>query len=434
MLSTPNRSLLPSGARIACTCAGIFVLSHLIFLIGIDQPKTPYFDEVHYVPAARQLLHGIGSQPVLISEHPPLAKELMAIGMAIFGDTPIGWRYVSALFGSFALVGLYLWALALFDDEHAARWATIVTLANQILYVQARIAMLDIFLVAFIVWAMAAFTATWRSTARTKRLFAATGVFLGLATACKLSGVVPWALCLAIVTVVKWLQWRNTRFNAARQTDWYRPDLWASMRLRDWVLCLGVVPFFVDLLTFIPTHGFSLTAFVRAHVAMWRAQMSVVPQHPYMSSWTGWPFLRRPVWYLFDRMTDDSIQAVVFLGNPVVFWGGIFAVLICVYAWIASRRADAFLIVATYGALYLSWAVSPRSLALSYYYLPAAMVVSLALAFMFYKTPLSQWVWARRSFATVAVLTFLYFFPISSAAVTVTMRTFQRLMWFRSWI
>lgn len=416
------------------TCTGIFLVSHVILLLGIDQPKTPYFDEVHYVPAARQLLHGIGSQPLLNSEHPPLAKELIAAGIAMFGDTPLGWRYVSALFGSATLVGLYLWALALFSDDRAALWATVVTLANQFLYIQARIAMLDIFLVAFIVWAMAAFTATWRPTAPTRRLFAATGIFLGLATACKLFGVVPWALCIGIVIAIKGLQWRKTRWKAAQPTDWYRPDLWASMRVRDWIVSLAFTPIFVDFLTFIPTHGVSPAGFVRAHITMWRAQMSVGAQHPYMSSWFQWPFLHRPVWYLFDRLTDEAIQAVVFLGNPVVFWSGVLAVLVCLYAGIASRRADAFLIVTSYAALYLSWAITPRALALSYYYLPAAMVVSLALAFMFYKTPLSQWAWARRSFATLAVLAFLYFLPISSAAITVTMRTFQRLMWFRSWI
>ena len=37
--------------------AGIlFILAHFALLIGVTTPEKFYFDEVHYVPAARQML------------------------------------------------------------------------------------------------------------------------------------------------------------------------------------------------------------------------------------------------------------------------------------------------------------------------------------------------------------------------------------------
>ena len=63
----------------------IFLLSYLGFLAGIDTPGFPYFDETHYVPAARQLLQTHFAIPTLNLEHPPLAKELMALSIWLFG-------------------------------------------------------------------------------------------------------------------------------------------------------------------------------------------------------------------------------------------------------------------------------------------------------------------------------------------------------------
>src|SRR6266446_896073 len=117
----------------------VFLLSHLIFVAGISFPPKLYWDELHYIPAARQLF--VRDQTVN-REHPPLAKALMAISIAAWGDNPLGWRYMSALFGSLALTGMYVWALHLFMNENAALWAAAITLVNQFLYVQSRVATL----------------------------------------------------------------------------------------------------------------------------------------------------------------------------------------------------------------------------------------------------------------------------------------------------
>jgi len=60
-------------------------------LVRLTVPGKPYFDEVHYLPAARALLE---LSHLANPEHPPLGKALIALGIAVFGDGPLGWRIV----------------------------------------------------------------------------------------------------------------------------------------------------------------------------------------------------------------------------------------------------------------------------------------------------------------------------------------------------
>ena len=89
----------------------------------------------------------------------------------------------------------------------------------------------------------------------------------------------------------------------------------------------------------------------------------------------------RPVWYLFDKIGDDRIAAVVFLGNPLILWPALIALAVCLRDWIVTRRADAFLVLAFYFGPYLAWALLPRTLGFIYYYLPAATMASFALVY-----------------------------------------------------
>src|SRR5690349_18661933 len=83
----------PKVSRSAVIAVAIFLVAHLALLVGLTTPEKFVFDEVHYVPAARQMLTPVMSQPMLNPMHPPLAKELIAVSIAAFGDSAFGWRY-----------------------------------------------------------------------------------------------------------------------------------------------------------------------------------------------------------------------------------------------------------------------------------------------------------------------------------------------------
>src|SRR6266566_6465052 len=146
-----------SAAHTAIIAGIIFIIAHFALLVGVTTPEKFYFDEVHYVPAARQMLEPVMPQPVLNPMHPPLAKQLIALSIHTFGDGPLGWRYPGVLFGSLAIVAVYLCGLALFAAQGPAIAASLLAFFNQMLFVQSRIAMLDIFSLTFSLFAIAAF-------------------------------------------------------------------------------------------------------------------------------------------------------------------------------------------------------------------------------------------------------------------------------------
>ncbi|MFB9264108.1 phospholipid carrier-dependent glycosyltransferase [Bradyrhizobium erythrophlei] len=410
----------------------IFIIAHCVLLLGITAPEKFYFDEVHYVPAARQMLAPDTAEPMLNPMHPPLAKEIIALSIKWFGDGPLGWRYPATLFGALALVGVYLCGLALFADERRAIASVLLAFFNQMLFVQSRIAMLDIFAIAFSLFAIAAFIRGYRQT-RPQAWFALAGLAAGLASACKWSGLFVLATAIVIVAAIRLMQGWRTRFADGDAEDWYRPDMWPDVRLHQFVACFVLIPALAYLATFVPLHGLSPTAILEAQRRIFADNTTTaIAGHTYMSSWPSWPLLARPVWYLFDKIADDRIAAVVFLGNPLILWSALIALAIALRDWIIARKADAFLVLAFYFGPYLAWALLPRTLGFIYYYLPAATTASFALVYALTRQGAPRWLlWA---FVAIGGAGFIAMLPISAAFIGTSMATFNRLMLFQSWI
>ena len=152
-----------------------------LVLLNLAMPPSFDFDGIHYVPAARALLD---EGAWLNREHPPLGKELIALGIALLGDNPWGWRVTPAVAGP---VTLFAAMRALWHASHA-RFATLacgVLLASGgFLFVQARIAMLDVFMAAFLALALWQLAAAVRQpeTGRWRLILAGTALGLSLAS------------------------------------------------------------------------------------------------------------------------------------------------------------------------------------------------------------------------------------------------------------
>jgi dolichyl-phosphate-mannose-protein mannosyltransferase len=410
----------------------VFVVAHAVLLIGLSTPQKFVFDEVHYVPAARQMLQPATGSPMLNPMHPPLGKELMALSISVFGDNAFGWRYPGTLFGALAVVAIYLCGLALFAAQGPAIAAAALAFLNQMLAVAARAAMLDIYALGFSLLAIAAFMHGCRRD-RPQLLFALAGIGFGLATACKWSGVFAWATALCIVGVIRLLQHWQTSFADAEEDDWYSPGLWPDLRTWQIFLCLGVLPVACYLATFVPLDGLSLSSIPEAQRRIFADSITTaIANHTYMSQWPTWPLLLRPVWFLFDKADDQHIAAVVLLGNPLVLWPGLLAICLCLYDFVVARRKAAFLILMFYLGCYLPWALLPRALSFLYYYLPSATLLSLALPYAWIRCRLPPWVlWAT---VAVGAVGFVALLPISAAFIGTSMSQFSRLMLFQSWI
>jgi dolichyl-phosphate-mannose-protein mannosyltransferase len=157
-------------------CLMVIVTLALHFSI-IYQPNTLVFDEQHYVKDARIILEKHTTER---TEHPPLGKLIITGGIAIFGDNPIGWRFFSIIFGTASIVFFYLICRQLKMSRMASNLATFLLALDNLSFVQASVAMLDVFSVTFVLLAF------WLYLRRSYPLSA---VAVALAALAKLTGV-----------------------------------------------------------------------------------------------------------------------------------------------------------------------------------------------------------------------------------------------------
>jgi hypothetical protein len=175
------------------------------------------FDEAYYVNAARAIAgvpRPAGAQYVGTpagddpnSEHPQLAKLAMAGAIDVFGDGPFAWRIGSIVFGSLAILGLYVLVRAVGADPPLAVFACALMAVDNLLLVHGRIGTLDIYAVAAMIWAAALY-------ARGSPLGA--GIVIGVGSCFKL--VVPYVM-FALVA------WEALRWWSGRQRAGSRPGL-----------------------------------------------------------------------------------------------------------------------------------------------------------------------------------------------------------------
>ena len=345
--------------RIVFTGLVVGVLSLSFFLIGISRPAGFIFDEGAYVRGARSFLQ-VGGQD-MNPEHPPLAKILIAGAMKVAGDNPLGWRVASAVCGSLTLVAIFFWTYLLLGDYALALTAATLSLLNNFLFVMSRVAMLDVFYFAFVMWGVLAFTASTVpgfSVMRRRLLLFAAGLIFGLAIASKWSAVVTMA---AVVFVAAIFYMRGTHHS--REVG--APAL---------ILALLIFPIVSYCLVFLPLCWrfhlpFNFGQLLSMNAFIWRYHVSC-PGNPALDSrWYRWLF----------RTTPERGLSYL-MGNFVVLWGGFFALLMCAWKFCKSPALPEGLIVLFYAVNLLQWVAIPQPRTVYYYYYPCAMLLGVAIA------------------------------------------------------
>jgi dolichyl-phosphate-mannose-protein mannosyltransferase len=128
-------------------------------MVWLAQPDSALiFDEKYYVNAARVIVgippgqdtytdNPLGLDPN--TEHPPLAKLLVAASMAALGDNPWGWRIPSVVFGTLSILLMYGIARRVSADVYVGLLAAALLAFDNLAFVHSRIFTLDIFQLAF---------------------------------------------------------------------------------------------------------------------------------------------------------------------------------------------------------------------------------------------------------------------------------------------
>jgi dolichyl-phosphate-mannose-protein mannosyltransferase len=385
------------------------------------QPPSPpngqVFDEIYFGTFAHDDLKGIA----YFDPEPPLSKLIIASGewltgwwratfqgahgdYADLGFDTFGWRIMSVIFGSLCVPMMYLFARKLWPNRLFAITAATLVCFDGMFFVQSRIGMIDIFPIFLIMLAYTVFLVHLESRSERDAIVTLllTGVAIGLAVAAK------WVALAALATIVFFLVMRpvlrrvGIGLGEDREGSWRwglsdGPDhpggARSSLYVPTALLAFVLIPIVIYVVSWTP---FFVRGQFHTLADLWDYQKqayiyhaTLTATHPYGSPWFSWPFLYRPVAYYyeyaglgFDSITHHSLVAgIIDVGNPLIWWASIPAVLALPYFVLRHRSFPAALILVGFITQYLPWARITRVIFL-YHMFGGLIFMILALAFV----------------------------------------------------
>jgi dolichyl-phosphate-mannose-protein mannosyltransferase len=412
----------------------------LIHFWRITRPGSKIFDETYYATDSWSLLHhgvelDVNLAPKNMPEcasnlcgfvvHPPLGKWMIAVGEAMWGNNPLGWRFSAAVVGTLAVLMIARIARRMFRSTVLGAVAGLLLSLDGLEFVQSRTSMLDIFLMF---WVLAAFGALVLDRDQGRRRLAARllndpaagerglpvwwrpwrwacGICLGAAVATKWDGLF-WIPLFALLAV--W--WDSGARRAAGARRPIRPSLTRGVPAA--LVQFFVVAAVVYLLSWTGwfvsdgAHAWDHDRYVSAgqssigHLVAvlggwWRYHWEIYnfhahldAAHPYLSRPYGWLLLSRPVSYFYASpsrcgASTSCAQEVLGVGTPAIWWASILALV--AVGWRAVARLDwrAAAIFLTFLAGYVPWFIEDgqhRTMFL-FYLLPSVPFMVLAVTF-----------------------------------------------------
>ena len=397
----------------------VLVLSAVMVLVGLwarvwklGFPGQRIWDEIYFPVMARKFLEGTYQFDL----HPPLGKFIIAVGIAVFGDTPIGWRVMPLLFGCAmiplgAALGWYL-----MREKVAALLLAAFIAGETFLIAYSRIGIMDGILVFF---TLATLLAALRVERRSQVLWVA--VLLGLAISVK------WAVFMVVVPV-GYVLWRKGFFRE------FVASLWVSA-------VLYIVIVYVGALIAVTTNPWEAWQWTWSWHLKAAEKITAAIPNSWGSPWWSWPLMLRPIRLsnLFATASGD-LQVISTLGNPVLWYGSTLAVVAGIVE--AARRlvarkpiADDPLvpILLGYVFLLLPWIPGTR-IPYIYNYLPSYAFALMALVYwlvrLWRRPPWGPWVVV--AFTALALAATIFFLPLAMG-LPLSPEAMQRRVWMDSW-
>jgi len=382
----------------------IISFSFLARVGWLGSPKNEYFDEVYHAFTARQILNGNkmawewwNTPPEGFAyewTHPPLAKLGMVLGMEIFGENAFGWRIIQAILGTGTVLFIYLISKELFKDKLLAIIAAAVFSLDGLPLVMSRIGMNDAYMLFFMLFSLYFFI-------KEKDFWSALGFGLALASKWSVIWVIP-------IFFILWLR-RKVKF---------RPSIIWFLILPPAVYLLSYIPMFLT--------GHGIDIWWEMQKQMWWYHTGLRATHPYTSPWWSWPLLVRPIYLYTSNEVEGMVSRIYAMGNPFVFWFGLFSVVISTVFAFTERNRKLGLVIFCYLIFFVPWAASPRIMFL-YHYLPSIPFLAIATAYVLRRTP--KLIFA---YLLICLLSFIYFYP-HWAGLKIPLWLDISYYWFSSW-
>ena len=402
--------------------------------MNLDHPKRQFFDENYFAFTAEEMAKGnpYGWQKGKLAPgkkqyewtHPPLGKEITAVGVLIFGENSFSWRIMQAMFGALGTIFIFFLAKALFSSSGVGLFASFLYTFESFLFVFSRIALVDIYLFNFILLASLFFVIFAKRQCYKYLLFSA--FFSGAAMSVKWTGAIAVVFLFSLSVLV--ILYKNYYLQKKSGLPW--KQLFAAGSL------FSVVTLSVYLASYIPyfLNGNSFGDFLTFQETMYEYHKNVSKLHRYRSEWWSWPLLIRPVCLYIEKIGKYR-EYIYALGNPVIWWTGFLAIVVSAYYCIRYRYCPLVFVVLSFLAYMLPWAISPRKITYIYHYMPSLLFVILALSFFLYKIwNISVKYKIVVSYFLICVLAaFIFFHPVLSGE-RIPKTDLKHYRWMISWI
>lgn len=351
---------------------GIFLLSLGLRFWGLGRFNTLVFDEVYYAKFANNYLTGTK----FFDGHPPLSKYLIAIGIWIGNQLPIGqdtvnslagstlstwsYRWLNALTGSFIPLVISAIALQLSQRRSFALIAGILAALDGLFLVESRYALNNVYLVLFGLLGQWCLLLSLRSSKRLNVLLGLSGVFFAASVSIKWNGL--WFLAsVYLLWIIGWvfrfLNW--TRQDAKRDQQIPSNSLPTSplyrltqINLFYFLLCFATIPALFYWLIWIPhihlNPEFNFVQVQEQILGYHQRVGSGTNIHPYCSAWYSWILMLRPVAYFYQVADSPTapvpdgnsalalaagriVYDVHAIGNPFLWWFSSIAIVFLVW-------------------------------------------------------------------------------------------------------
>lgn len=324
---------------------------------NIAEPRFFTFDEKEFVTNAHNYLVGLRDA----NDHPPLGKLVMSLGLLLFGNNSLGWRFVPLCFGIENLIIAYFLARALFQSPRAGLFAAAFMAADGFFISYSRAGLLDGILTCLVLLSLLAAV-----TARGAFGVLLSALLVGLAMSVKWSGAFAAIPALAAV----WWLGRAPRLNVL----WFL--LVPFVHVGVWTLGLYICQQPSD-----PASLFTLMkSLYQHHLALGKNINAAA------SPWYSWLVMYHPIVLKLSQHGADTRYASS-AGNPWLWYPatlvaiGLPVATLLGFAWRRARRwfetidrdtlRAGLLLVLAWFSMFSPWIVARGKYTFQYHYLPS---------------------------------------------------------------
>jgi dolichyl-phosphate-mannose-protein mannosyltransferase len=410
-------------------------LAFLIRTINLAHPKAYIFDEVYHGFTAQEMAKGNkmawewwNTPPEGFAyewTHPPLAKLVMAGGVLLFSannsQAQYAFRFPAVIFSLGVIWLTYLIAVTVFKNQRIGLIAAFLVSFEGLSFVMSRIGMADIYFLFFLLL-------TIFLTLKNRIFFS--GISLGLAIVTKWTGIYLYPL-IGLILLTKLIK------------DFKIQKLAKLIPL--YLINYFFVPALIYIIVYLPffNSGHTWQQFIDVQKQMWWYHTNLKATHGYQSPALSWPFMWRPVW-LWVNYQENTIANIYNLGNPVIWWTGLFILPFVIYKAFknifSAKNFNLGLLIVAYFSFWLPWIFSPRIMFL-HHYLPAIPFLCILISWSlenFAKTEEKNKKKYNYNYSLIllygllVMLTFIFFYPVYTG-VHIPKNLVRIFFWLPSW-